>query len=508
MNRYLDFLLNLLAQFAGGPGPKENNLVRFGLAAVLWAVLLSVAWSRQRQQELPREKWLVWGFGLGLTRELFMFSHLAVQLMDLEHGESASFLAEPLEHALTLAALIVVAGAFLRYLLDDVSTSRRYLWVGLTATVVCSFSVSWWWSQHVITNPTSKFNHSLGEMFFALLSSALIAIAIFLMARKRGWLRNVVLVALTLFMLSSVLRIANFATNRVYTDIFCRVSNSFHIGAIPVLGYVYLREQAIEKRRAEEELESYHDHLEELVEERTRELETTQEELIRKERLAALGQLTTTVAHEIRNPLGTVRSCVFSIGDAIERDEMERVERALQLAERNIIRCDNIITELLDYTRDRPLQVEPATRIDGWLDALLDEQVIPEDIVCTRELASDAQVSIDCEHLRRAIVNVLDNAVDALQDKEATDNQLNVSTHIVSGDRPTADRLEIRFSDTGPGIPDDVLDRVFEPLFSTKSFGVGLGLSIVKSILEQHSGGVEIESKVGLGTTVVLWLPV
>ena len=95
-------------------------------------------------------------------------------------------------------------------------------------------------------------------------------------------------------------------------------------------------------------------------------------ELMRRERLSTLGRLTATVAHEIRNPLGTVRTSVFSIGDAIERDEMSRVERAVKLAERNIVRCDAIISELLDYTRDRVLQRSP-TRIDAWLDGLMDE---------------------------------------------------------------------------------------------------------------------------------------
>ena len=69
------------------------------------------------------------------------------------------------------------------------------------------------------------------------------------------------------------------------------------------------------------------------------------------------------------------------------------------------------------------------------------------------------------------------------------------------------DRLEIRVIDTGPGIPDDIQDRLFEPLFSTKSIGVGLGLSIVTDIMAEHGGGVEVESEVGKGTAVVLWLP-
>jgi PAS domain S-box-containing protein len=256
-----------------------------------------------------------------------------------------------------------------------------------------------------------------------------------------------------------------------------------------------------ERKRAEEALQEYSERLEEMVAERTRELEQAQAELLRQERLSALGRLTATVAHEIRNPLGTVRTAVFAIGDAIERDELHRLERARQLAERNIIRCDRIISELLDYTRERALQLKP-TNIDEWLDAVLDEQNIPESIVCIRKLSAGAEVPIDREHLRRAVINVVSNAVDALQGEGAVGNQLTVSSHVVGS------RLEIRVSDTGPGIPADVMEKIFEPLFSTKRFGVGLGLPIVKNILQQHGGDIEIKRRVGEGTTVTLWLPI
>jgi signal transduction histidine kinase/DNA-binding LacI/PurR family transcriptional regulator len=263
-----------------------------------------------------------------------------------------------------------------------------------------------------------------------------------------------------------------------------------------------LRQEIVERRRAEEELTRYREHLEELVKERTRKLEQAQAELVRQERLSALGQLTATVAHEIRNPLSTVFTSVFAIGDAIERNEMGRVERALQRAERNIVRCDSIISELLDYTRDRVLQLKPVN-IDSWLDQVLDEQTIPEGIVCVRELRANVEVSIDSEHLRRAVINVVNNAIDAMQVEGLVEgrNRLTVSTYVVG------DRLEIRISDTGGGIPDEVMNKLFEPLFSTKSFGVGLGMSIVKSIMEQHDGGVEVQSKAGKGTSVTLWLP-
>jgi len=256
-----------------------------------------------------------------------------------------------------------------------------------------------------------------------------------------------------------------------------------------------------DQKRAEEELKKHRDHLEEMVEARTKELKDAQEELVRKERLAALGQLTATVAHEIRNPLGTVQTSVFSIGDAIERNEMQRVDRAIKLAERNIRRCDGIITELLDYTHKRKLRLE-SVDIGDWLGDLLDEQAIPKRIKCRRNFQSGILVPVDREYLRRAVINVVTNAVQALEEEESPGKELKVETAVAGN------RLEIRVIDTGPGIPDDIREKIFEPLFSTKSIGIGLGLAIVEDIMTIHGGGVDVESEVGKGTAVVLWLPV
>ncbi len=116
---------------------------------------------------------------------------------------------------------------------------------------------------------------------------------------------------------------------------------------------------------------------------------------------------------------------------------------------------------------------------------VLDEQSIPEDIVWTQELCAGIEILIDSEQLRRAVINIVSNA---LQDDESQGNQFSVSTHV------TGDRLEILDSDTGCGIHNDMLDKIFEPLFSTKTFGVGLGMSIVKEIMEKHGGGVELQN--------------
>jgi signal transduction histidine kinase len=256
-----------------------------------------------------------------------------------------------------------------------------------------------------------------------------------------------------------------------------------------------------ERKKAEEELARYRSRLEELVKERTRELEAAQEELVRKQRLAVMGQLTATVSHEIRNPLGTVRSAVFTLGDAVESGNFESVGRALELAERNIVRCDRIIEELLEFTREKEPDLAPVD-IDAWLEELLLEQLLPEEIQLVHNLNSHAEAFIDPKRFRRAILNALSNAVHAVQEGPSTEDRIIVVSRVIG------ERLEIDIKDTGPGISDEVMEKVFEPLFSTKSFGVGLGLPIVKNILEQHRGGVEITSEVGKGTTVTLWAPV
>ncbi len=269
-----------------------------------------------------------------------------------------------------------------------------------------------------------------------------------------------------------------------------------------IQGTVCIALDITERKQAEKELKIYRMQLEELVKERTQELEKAQLELVRKERLAVLGQLTATVNHEIRNPLGTIRNAVFSIGEAIKHNEMERRAGSLELAERNIRRCDRIINELMDFTRTREIKGE-LTDIDRWLNSVLDEQEIPEDIECVRELNSGIILPIDRERMRRAVNNVVTNAVQALQDENSGgSNQLKVKS------AASSEQLEMSFIDTGPGIPEEIMGKIFEPLFSTKSFGIGLGMPIIKNIMEEHHGGFEIKSKVGQGTTVTLSLPI
>jgi PAS domain S-box-containing protein len=264
-----------------------------------------------------------------------------------------------------------------------------------------------------------------------------------------------------------------------------------------------------ERRRAEEEIRKLNRVLERRVEERTTELHAARDALVRNERLAALGQLIGMVAHELRNPLGAIATSFDVIQNKCEAAKLD-LDRALGRAERNIKRCDDLISELLEVTHAKVLQPEP-TVLDAWLSDLLEEQRIPESITLSTDLdAEGAAVAFDREQVRRAVINLVDNACQAMAidgDRDGTGNGAGNGKQLTVATRRTDGRIEIEVADTGPGIPEDDLTKVLEPLFTTKSCGTGLGLAIVQRIVERHNGGLEITSEKRRGTRVRLWLP-
>jgi len=264
---------------------------------------------------------------------------------------------------------------------------------------------------------------------------------------------------------------------------------------------LYTMRDITERKHAEEELAKHREHLELLVEDRTFKLKEAQVELIKVERLATLGRLTATVSHELRNPLGTIQAALFSVENSLERNDSSQVARSLELAERSIGRCVTIIEELNSYARVKDLNIS-VTSVDDWLSAVFKEQSLPEEISCELDFTSGVRASFDQEKLRQVVVNLIANAVHALQDKQSKGKHLRVSTH------PLDDKYEMRFSDNGIGMTPDIKKKVFEPLFSTKGFGVGLGMVVVKNIVAQHHGEINIESNEGEGTTVTLRLPI
>jgi signal transduction histidine kinase len=277
------------------------------------------------------------------------------------------------------------------------------------------------------------------------------------------------------------------------------------------LGVLYsgFNEMLTQIQSRDQTLEEYRSNLEELVNERTRELEAAQKELVSKEKLAVMGTLSAMVSHEIRNPLGTIRNTVFNIKHLVSKNNYE-LGPELDRIERNVVRCDHIIEELLDFTRLQERNFE-LVNIDPWLNELIDEQTVPEELDIAINLKAQVVAQIDIESFRRAVINVVQNGIQAMtktqtgtksEQPSQKDMKLTVESRVHQG------RVELIIADNGEGIPQANLDKIYEPLFSTKSFGVGLGLPIVKGIMEQHLGGIDIDSQVGIGTKVTLWWPV
>ena len=228
-------------------------------------------------------------------------------------------------------------------------------------------------------------------------------------------------------------------------------------------------------------------------------------ELLKQERMSLLGQLTASVAHELRNPLSTIRNTMLAIHE-VARAKGFAVDKQLARVERTIDRCDGIIADLLDYAGTRELNPTPLA-LDQWLGEVLDQERLPERITLECRLAAPgAIVPIDSERLRCAIANLIENAAEAIVDAPGlTERRITISTYAATNTATSS--AEIVIADTGPGMPQDVLARAFDPLFSTRAFGTGLGLPTVKRIVEQHGGDLAIGSALGSGTRVQIRLP-
>jgi PAS domain S-box-containing protein len=253
----------------------------------------------------------------------------------------------------------------------------------------------------------------------------------------------------------------------------------------------------LERMRAEARVRTYYAQLEKEVEERTRELREAQEELVRKEKLAVMGQLAGSVGHELRNPLSVIGNSAYFL--KMKLDPADKIIRKhLDIIEENVLKTNNIISGLLGFSKTGvPLLVK--TDINKEIVTVLSGIEIPGTIT-TETILNETlpTVSVDVDQMQRAILNLILNAIQSMPDG----GTLKIQTAQEKGG------IRISIQDTGKGISKENLDKIFEPLFTTKPKGIGLGLVIVKNIIEGHGGSIHVKSEVGKGTTFTISLPV
>jgi len=263
-----------------------------------------------------------------------------------------------------------------------------------------------------------------------------------------------------------------------------------------------LKEKTGELIHAKQELEKFTKFLEKRVDSRTRELKSAQDELIKKERLAAIGQMASVVGHEIRNPLAVINNSIYFIktklGTIGEPDA--KITKHIKIIESEIQQANGIINEILTYSRQRELQLEKV-RINDWLEEVLSVYPFPPHVSVDKLFdPTKPTVEIDKTEMQQAVRNLVGNGVEVMPAPKG--GIVTVRTVI-----PESGWVRIDISDAGSGIPQDVLDKIFAPFFTTKARGTGLGLAVVRKVVDHHKGKVDVESTVGVGTTFKLYIP-
>ena len=251
-----------------------------------------------------------------------------------------------------------------------------------------------------------------------------------------------------------------------------------------------------EQVQAEESLKKYSEQLEEMVDERTRQLSDAQEALVRKEKLAVLGQLAGGVGHELRNPLGVISNAVYFLQMTLTNAD-ETTREYLGMIDEEVSTAEKIVSDLLDFSRIKAIDKENTT-VSELFSQVLEKHPAPENVEVVSETAPDLPpVFADPQHIGQVLANLVTNAYQAMPDGGA----LTLDAHVED------EHIIIAVKDTGCGISPENVGMLFEPLFTTRARGIGLGLAVSKNLVEANGGSLKVESEEGRGSTFTLMLP-
>lgn len=205
------------------------------------------------------------------------------------------------------------------------------------------------------------------------------------------------------------------------------------------------------------------------------------ESLQRAERLRAMGELSARVAHDLRNPLGIIKNSIELIEMSSDSNTNEKLKKRINMIKKAANRMSRQINDVLDFVRTRPLQLEKKS-LRSILDSSI-KSLIYEAVKITQP-TNDVQIICDNKQLEIVFSNILTNAIQAMEDSGK------IEVRIIENDKDVIIEIE----DSGPGIPEDKIEQIFDPLFTTKPSGTGLGLVSCKNIVEQHKGKITVRN--------------
>ena len=253
-----------------------------------------------------------------------------------------------------------------------------------------------------------------------------------------------------------------------------------------------------ERKRAEDQIRRLNEELEAKVLERTQQLLAAQEDLVRKEKLALLGQVVGSVGHELRNPLGVMNNAVYFL-QTVLTDADETTREYLEIIKTEIADADRIVADLLDSVRTKPPQpVEVG--VGELIDLTLRKVNVAAAITVTRDIPETLPpVQVDAGQMQQVFRNLISNGVEAMPEGGTL-------TIRAVENRPEG-TVTVIVQDSGSGIAPEVMARLFQPLFTTKARGIGLGMVVVKNLTQANGGTVTVESEVGKGSVFSVTLP-
>jgi len=259
-----------------------------------------------------------------------------------------------------------------------------------------------------------------------------------------------------------------------------------------------------ERKLVEEKIRQLNAELEQRVEDRTRELREAQEKLVRHEKLVVLGQMSSSVGHELRNPLSVINSAIYYL-KMIQPNAADDVKEYLGIIDQEVHTAEKIITDLLDFSRIKSVDRE-AVSVSELIRRTLERFPVPESVAVTIDVPPDLpQVFVDVHHMTQVLGNLTVNACQAMTSPTAgatIDGQLSLYSTVQN------DMINITVKDNGVGISAENMKKIFEPLFTTKTKGIGLGLAVSQKLVTANEGRIEVESEAGKGTSFHVYLPI
>jgi PAS domain S-box-containing protein len=266
-----------------------------------------------------------------------------------------------------------------------------------------------------------------------------------------------------------------------------------------------------DRKRAEDEVRRLNAELEQRVEERTLELKKAQEQLLRHERLAVMGQLAGGVGHELRNPLGVIKNAAYYLNLIIPKEE-EKIREYIRIIENETCTADKIITDLLDFSRIKSVDREPVS-VKELIDRTLERFPTPSNIQVTIRIAPGLPLAyVDSRQMVQILGNLVTNAWQATRPEliaaETDTGQTYQGGKMTISAKLVKRKIAVAVQDNGCGITPENMARLFEPLFTTKSRGIGLGLAVSRKLAEVNESQIEVQSEPGKGSTFTVFMPV